>query len=779
MDPFSLAASIITVIGATKTGINGIKVLRGASDGLEDLLADISQFEAVLEAIQNLPGARDNADSELKRLLESGSKKVVELNSLVQYRLTKAGESSKVDRLQWIRSGHDVERLRGQLRDIIANLVALVGVNTCTTVQHVSQVTSQVLFEHRQLSSQMVALATQVTQLLEGSPSTRAALAASMGDVRHLAIESSPRPKVPVTEKTTTLDLSQPKSHLDPQNDLYIRRVRTISLCNKYCVCKCHLRRQLGPSGIFSKLIGSGYIETAGPSIFGTQCDIELCRARAAPRVSVQYRLPQWLISRMIFMWFTSSPPYAPEFVLRVPRVIDFWSTNAFQAVGTGDLGLLKSAITNGDCTPYDIDTSGRTLLACAADDRKWKIVEYLLAYGDSSNRSSITPLAESMIWEKLVLDPLSFGNGLRLTYIWPRPFRVDILMFPMIEWESCIEGQGFTVLHQMVCGLSRRSLDVELQSSNINELDKDNRSALWYSVAHGKREYVHLLLERGADPNVGDLPILIASGVRSDYEITKALLDAGATLNFSNDKEFWKLWPRWPVCWEKREDEDDTIAIDNLLVRHGIDINHHAEWRGVEDVTILMLLCDFSPRFISPLRIQQMIDLGADLEMVDENGESAIMYALHDMSPKSFEVLARAGARLDVRNVAGNSILHLVIKCTYSISFFYELYQVLRNADLTKLDLHARNADGHTAFDLLKMRNGLKWDGYCESKGIPDWRRPRNDSDEMDFIRASEVLFHDIQDLQDVPEEDRYPPLGEHLSGDDEEEVVPGAWPV
>lgn len=130
MDPFSLAASIITVIGATKTGINGIKVLRGASDGLEDLLADISQFEAVLEAIQNLPGARDNADSELKRLLESGSKKVVELNSLVQYRLTKAGESSKVDRLQWIRSGHDVERLRGQLRDIIANLVALVGVNT-------------------------------------------------------------------------------------------------------------------------------------------------------------------------------------------------------------------------------------------------------------------------------------------------------------------------------------------------------------------------------------------------------------------------------------------------------------------------------------------------------------------------------------------------------------------------------------------------------------------------------------------------------------------------
>lgn len=419
-------------------------------------------------------------------------------------------------------------------------------------------------------------------------------------------------------------------------------------------------------------------------------------------------------------------------------------------------------------------------VVQCAAKLHGWDIVEYLLAYGDSSNRSSITPQAESIIWESLVLDPLSFGSGMRFAYNWPESLRVDILMFPMIEWECYIEGQGFRILHQIVCGLSRRSLDVELQSSNsINELDKDDRSALWYSVAHRKRDYVHLLLGRGADPNVGDPSILVASGNFLDYEITKALLDAGATLSFSNDREFWKLWQRWPGCWEKLEDEDNNIAIDNLLVRHGIDINHHAEWCGVEDVTILMRISENSFQDYSPLRIQQLIDFGADLEMVDENGESAIMYALHYMSPGSFEVLARAGARLDVRDVAGNTILHLVITRTYTIDPFYELYQVMRNADLTKLDLHARNADGHTAFDLLKMRNGLKWDGYCESKGIPEWRRPRNGSDDMDFIRATEELLHDIQDLQDVPEEDRYPPLGEYLSGDDEEEVVPGAWPV
>lgn len=66
----------------------------------------------------------------------------------------------------------------------------------------------------------------------------------------------------------------------------------------------------------------------------------------------------------MIFMWFTSSPPYAPEFVLRVPRVIDSLNDIAFKAVLERNLDLLKSVITNGDCTPYDIDTLGRTLLA-------------------------------------------------------------------------------------------------------------------------------------------------------------------------------------------------------------------------------------------------------------------------------------------------------------------------------------------------------------------------------------------------------------------------------
>ena len=409
-----------------------------------------------------------------------------------------------------------------------------------------------------------------------------------------------------------------------------------------------------------------------------------------------------------------------------------------------------------------------------------WEILVYLSAYGDSTNRSTITPRAERVIWETFILSPF------RKTFGRQRMLRFDL--FPMIEWECYIESQSFTMLHQIVCGLSRRSLDIELQSSNnIDELDKDNRSALWYSVAHGHREHVLLLLERGADPNVGDPPITRIRSVRSAYEITKALIEHGATPNFSNDREFWSVWESqgsqdlWYLLFAQPYDD---IAIDKLLIDWGIDINHRAVWDGVEDVTILMRLSD-SYYSRAHLGVQQLIELGADLEKMDQKGESAIMYALRKPCPESFEVLARAGARLDVQNTAGNTILHTIILRTWDYRRFVKLYEVLlHNVDFTMLDLHARNADGHTALDLLKLRNGLKWEGYCESKEIQTvWisqgMRCLFREEEIPFIHAMENLFKDIQDAQGVAEEDRYPPLGEYLSGNVEHEAVPGAWPV
>ena len=129
MDPLSIGASVIAVVGATGKVVKGIHRLKAMQDApreLDDLLMEVSQFELVVQASQKVHG---NIESELGILLKTAQGLVTEFESLIEYRLTEPGTSNKVDRWQWIRSSKDVERLRVKLRDVTASLVALVGVN--------------------------------------------------------------------------------------------------------------------------------------------------------------------------------------------------------------------------------------------------------------------------------------------------------------------------------------------------------------------------------------------------------------------------------------------------------------------------------------------------------------------------------------------------------------------------------------------------------------------------------------------------------------------------
>lgn len=133
MDPFSLTVGAIALVGATKKTVGGIKhliAIRDAPKELQDLLAELSQFEDVLQAIQDTAHPSEGADSTLETLLGRAKDKMVEFNSLIECRLTQAGSSSKVDRLRWIDSQKDIDRLREQLSNIRANLGVIIGART-------------------------------------------------------------------------------------------------------------------------------------------------------------------------------------------------------------------------------------------------------------------------------------------------------------------------------------------------------------------------------------------------------------------------------------------------------------------------------------------------------------------------------------------------------------------------------------------------------------------------------------------------------------------------
>ena len=314
--------------------------------------------------------------------------------------------------------------------------------------------------------------------------------------------------------------------------------------------------------------------------------------------------------------------------------------------------------------------------------------------------------------------------------------------LYPLIDWESHVESHALTTLHQIACGLSGLSLDFELQvSTAIDALDRDNRSALWHAVSHQRLDYVRKLLEQGADPNVGDPP-LFATGFRNGYYAL------------------------------------ETVG---LLIKHGMDINCCVEYRSCKSVTMLMYIGRHPYGRLAGARLEQLIRLGADIELTDEEGKTAVMHAVMSASAKALDVFIRAGARLDVRTVTGRTILHLAVLHTsgWLSARICSLCEVMCDTALNMLDLDAKDKDGHTAFDLLRIRNGPNWEGYCQSKGIYLSYYHYTYGTELKIISALEKLLRHIQASQGIPEAERYPPLGEYGSRDPEDQAVPGAWPA
>ena len=417
-----------------------------------------------------------------------------------------------------------------------------------------------------------------------------------------------------------------------------------------------------------------------------------------------------------------------------------------------------------------------------------WRALHYLSSQDDYRTSSFLGSAAQDMI-----LSYMTWGSKYKLdtTVEWQNLVLSKDL--PMVDWEHHADMQSFTILHQIVAGISTASLDVELQGPiAVDRLDKDGRSALWYAVTQRKLIHVCRLLEQGADPSISEPSLLAAIDRQADYEIAKVLLRHGASMN--QDRNLTHRGSVFPWCIEYwRNPGNDSLAVDRLLVDHGVKINGLALLENRKDKNILRGLNSRTQVKSGCKRLEQLISLGADLEIADKQGRTAIMYAVMTVFAEAFRVLAGAGARLDLKTATGSTILHLAVVqeiVPWSSDDTLELCRVMCDFDLTIIDLDAKDEDGNTAYELLRIRNGPDWDKYFHSKGFEWWlyNDRRWIEHELRVIEALEELLHHMQDIQGVPKADQYPPLGGH-GGDhpDDQDIlevwsdqqVPGAWPA
>lgn len=150
MDPLSLTASIITIVGAARAvtlGLNGLSSVHGASALLNTLKDEISCLCVVLSQVEygithsgissslSLGEAGRSGQEPiqlLESILQSAQFKIVQLRLAVESCLkdTGDGKAPKVRKLLWLRRQPQIEQMRKEMFDIRANLImALTALN--------------------------------------------------------------------------------------------------------------------------------------------------------------------------------------------------------------------------------------------------------------------------------------------------------------------------------------------------------------------------------------------------------------------------------------------------------------------------------------------------------------------------------------------------------------------------------------------------------------------------------------------------------------------------
>ena len=149
-DPLSITASIIAVIGAaegvTKT-LAKIRNIRNAPQELLSLINEVSDLRIIFGDVQKYLQNAQRSQSMPRRsthqeelhhmsiLINRAKDKLLELDKLIQYRLTKPesiADHVKVSRREWARAKSTIEGFRQSLRDIRLNVIAqMVIINSC------------------------------------------------------------------------------------------------------------------------------------------------------------------------------------------------------------------------------------------------------------------------------------------------------------------------------------------------------------------------------------------------------------------------------------------------------------------------------------------------------------------------------------------------------------------------------------------------------------------------------------------------------------------------
>ena len=146
------------------------------------------------------------------------------------------------------------------------------------------------------------------------------------------------------------------------RSECHIQNLQIQSACPTACTCDCHKTWRIHTPRNLRKLLGHSMIEGAELPFFRPACSLRSCKGKRTTFVNIMFFLPTMIAARMISLWFTSSPLYGPELLLKVPRVLRN-NTPAHKAICFGNLDAVKRSVFAGEYRPWDVDVTGQSLI--------------------------------------------------------------------------------------------------------------------------------------------------------------------------------------------------------------------------------------------------------------------------------------------------------------------------------------------------------------------------------------------------------------------------------
>lgn len=288
------------------------------------------------------------------------------------------------------------------------------------------------------------------------------------------------------------------------------------------------------------------------------------------------------------------------------------------QAAWQGNLDVVIRLIEAGADVNYAVNIlENKTPLILAIQEEHFDVIKVLIEAGADVNQG-ITQTNEF---------PLIVAAAMGYEEIYN-------YLAPLTEPELRLEAE-----EELKEGIRERK-----RQENANPLVKE----LSHAVFHGSVDEVKEIIERGVDVNsfneYGSTPLLVAvfGSLNNIYKVS-LLLEAGANPNLGDDEG-----DETPLMRANPE-------ICSLLIKAGANVN--AQRRGGE--TALMIATGV---WGGQVKMKVLIEAGANVNARDENGKTALMYAAEQTlnSFEKVELLIEAGADINARNNLGDTALSL-----------------------------------------------------------------------------------------------------------------------